>query len=84
MIFKKCEERRHGFPLGHLGTSSGDKVSSELLRSMQGSGGQALQRSSGLSADPGNRGSLVVPGCCRPSKQRQTDGTGILASIPCF
>lgn len=54
MIFKKCEERRHGFPLGHLGTSSGDKVSSELLRSMQGSGGQALQRSSGLSADPGN------------------------------
>ena len=25
--------------MGHLGTSSGDKVSSELLRSTQGSGG---------------------------------------------
>lgn len=81
---KKCEERRHGFPVGHLGTSSGDKVSSELLRSTQGSGGAGFAEEQRHECRPGKPRELGVPACCLPSKQRETNGTVILASITCF
>ena len=58
--------------MGHLGTSSGDKVSSELLRSTQGSGRAGFTEEQQPECRPGKPRELGGP-CVLPAFQAEVD-----------
>ena len=69
--------------MGHLGTSSGDKVSSELLRSSQGPGVAGFLEEQRPECRPGKPRQLGGPRVL-PAFRAEVNGSVILASITCF